>query len=485
MNGRDTARIEYAAPSDSDAYDSIARWVSVNIGGTVTAVERLRRWRPVWRVDYEKGGATRALLLKSLRAWDAIPYSLEHELRVMQVLERNGIGVPHVYGMLDHPRAIAMEWVEGDRDPGLVRHAVEGASAMTDERWSASLKYMEVLAQMHRIPVAQFVETEAGFPVGAREIALAHFERNYDLLAKHGAVDALVEFFALWLRRNVPAHRVTATFITGDCGQFLSKGNEITAILDLEIAHLGDPLHDLACFRGRHPVENMGDVPALFRRYAQITGEPLDLPVIAYHTVAFLAMATIGPMIAMADTTHPGGDWVEGVGQLAFIARRTLDAIAEIVGVELDDVHDIALPPPHVTPLEDQAIDKLVLELSRLETTTDFPPWQRDVLISLPGFLRNQAHYGRWVEEEDLREAGELLGSCPSDLSEADAKLKAFVQAADVEQDATLVRLFHRRIARLCRRLAGPDAPKDHLLFIKVDPILKMDTHEAGHAAAP
>src|SRR3546814_9887705 len=106
--------------------------------------------------------------------------------------------------------------------------------------------------------------------------------RNYQLLEKRDAVDALIEFFTLWLRRNVP-DRSERCFVTGDCGQFLCKGPEITAILDVEIGHIGDPMHDLACFRGRHPVENMGDVPALFQRYASARGRPVDLEIGRAH----------------------------------------------------------------------------------------------------------------------------------------------------------------------------------------------------------
>jgi hypothetical protein len=94
----DTNLGEDVAAHEQRQRDAIAQWVETNIGGRVAEVTRLRRWRPVWRVSYEKNGATRGLLVKSLRGWESIPYSLEHEMRLNQVLEANGIGVPHVYG---------------------------------------------------------------------------------------------------------------------------------------------------------------------------------------------------------------------------------------------------------------------------------------------------------------------------------------------------------------------------------------------------
>src|SRR3546814_7500388 len=98
---------------------------------------------------------------------------------------------------------------------------------MSDERWQASLSYMDALAKMHAIPVEAFAGTEAGDPQTPRAIPLDSYERNYQLLEKRDAVDALIEFFTLWLRCNVP-DRSERCFVTGDCGQFLRKGPEIT-----------------------------------------------------------------------------------------------------------------------------------------------------------------------------------------------------------------------------------------------------------------
>src|SRR3546814_17637167 len=99
---------------------------------------------------------------------------------------------------------------------------------------------------MHAIPVEAFAGTEAGDPQTPREIALDTYERNYQLLEKRQAVDALIEFVTFWLRRNVP-DRSERCFVTGDCGQFLSKGPEITAILDVEIGHIGDQIGRASC----------------------------------------------------------------------------------------------------------------------------------------------------------------------------------------------------------------------------------------------
>jgi len=464
-------QLEETSTAHAEQLENIKTWLSENLAGEVVNVERLMRWRPVWRVDYKVDGQSKALLLKGERPCTQL-YSLKHEMLVMEVLEANGIEVPHIYGWIESPQAFVMDWAEGDRDPGLIHTAIDSASTISPERWQASLKYMEALAKMHQIPVSEFRNTEGGNPQGPYEIALSQFERQYTLGLEVNAIDANMEFFASWLRRNVPQHRNKASFITGDCGQFMSQGENITGIIDLEIAHIGDIFMDLACFRGRHPYENMGDIPALYRHYASVSGIDLDLPVIAYHTVCFLGFAAIAAIMFM-DPKKPQSNWIEGILELASISRRALEAMAELEDVELD--YDITLPEPHDTPIEDMAIEKLLLEINNLPLSNTFPDWQRDLLSAIPSYLLNHAHYGRWYEEETLREAGELLGSRPVSFSAAEAELKNFIKNADASKDADLLKLFHRRMLRLSMIISGTDPSDENPLFFKLEPILNMN----------
>lgn len=446
----------------------IEDWVAKNIGGRVTRIERQRRWRPVWRVDVEKDGEQLPLVFKGMRAWDAIPFTLEHEYRMLQVLAANGIPVPPLHGMCGYPEAFVMTWVRGGRDPGLVVEAIEKKSEISPDRWQASLEYMEILAKMHSIPPAEFEAAGCRMPVGNADINLNFYERFYQLYEKLGISDPFMEFCTKWLRLNVPAKAPMLSFVTGDCGQFLSEGPKLTAVIDVEVGHLGDHFYDLACFRGRHPVENMGDIPALYAHYAKALGQPLDLDAIAYHTVSFLAMAVFTPLFGMKEL-QPGGDWVEGWFQVALIARRAMEAMAEIVDVELDDVQ---LPAPRKTPVEDLAIRKLIFEIDRVPLSDAFADWQRSTISAIPAYLTNALHYGVWVQEQELDELEPILGYRPQDAEAADRALTQFVLAAGPEHDKTLIRLFHRRFLRHCLVIAGPNPPSDHIVLAKVEPIL-------------
>jgi hypothetical protein len=458
------------AQQNAKDHQEITAWVAKHMGARVTGIRRQRRWRPVWRVDTQKNGAPLSLVFKGTRAWDDIPYTLEHEYRVMKVLEENGIPVPPLHGMCDSPKAIVMTWVTGGRDPGLVVEAMEKKSEISPDRWQASLKYMEILAKIHSIAPAKFAAVGCEMPVGNEAIALNNYDRFYRLYKSHQLDDPFLEFCTVWLHRNVPKHQPMISFVTGDCCQFLSEGPNVTAVIDMEIGHLCDHFTDLACFRGRHPVENLGDVKALFDHYAKALEVPLDLDAIAYHTVLFLAMAVFTPLLAMVEPS-PGGDWVEGAIQVAFIARRGAEAIAEILGLELD--YNLELPEPRATPVEDMAIKKLTYEINRLQLSDSFADWQRATIASVPQYLLNQLHYGAWAQQQELDELLPVLGYRPANVIEADQALAAFVKKAGPEKDNLLVKLFHRRMLRLCHVITGPNPRPDNLVLMKVEPILQ------------
>lgn len=458
--------------ADQDQAESsgqLSRWLEDVLGCSEVVLEKQRRWRPVWRASAMQNGLKREFLLKGDRTWPTHPYPLVYEMRMQRALHENGIPIPAILGMCDRPNTIVMDWIDGGRDPGLVQQAIETASVMTDDRWAASLRYMEILADIHRLPNQPFVDGGAYKPEGPREIALHNFERFHAMTDEQGITDPILEFCARWLRRNYPKDRQSISFVTGDCGQFLSNGDQVTSILDVEIGHLADPMRDLACFRGRHPIENMGDVAALFRHYETAIGVPLDYDAIAYHTVSFLAEAIYGPLFGMHEMGR-GGDWVEAAVQVPMIARRCMEALAEILDVALDD---IALPSPAAADQSDLALQKLQAEIERLPESETFHGWQRNVLASIPSYLRNQLLYHDWLRDEDASDIEELLGMSYADPADGQVALMQLIEKNDPSDDKALTRYFHRRMLRQCLVIAGPNAPPDHLVLVPMEPLVR------------
>ena len=126
---------------------------------------------------------------------------------------------------------------------------------------------------------------------------MRHFaERAY--LAQKKRPDPFLEFALTWLARHEPGNPGREAVIVWDAGQFHQRGGRITALLDLEFGHIGDPLADLAGLWVRNPFIPLGDVAALMLGYAECgpgvpgrhRGRPLALrPVVAVQPVEFHA----------------------------------------------------------------------------------------------------------------------------------------------------------------------------------------------------
>ncbi len=472
MNNPETAEPDTDPTEiDRESRQGIEAWVKDNLGAKVDEITRLERWRPQWKVSYSNGDASGAVLVRGNRPI-APEKDLRFEMEVMQVLESNGIKVPHIHGWVESPVAFVMDWIDTeDRAPGMLHTAIDNPTTMSDERWQAMLNYMDELAGLHAVPVGEFSQIRrlSHPPEGAAQIALNATEFMYLMGAQMGKIDPTFEFLQHWLRRNVPEHRTTASFIAGDAGQFMSAGTEVLAMLDFEIANIGDTHWDLACFRGRHPYENMGDIPALYRRYAEVTGEPVDLPVVCYHTVNFLQLSGIAARFFMEPSIH-GANWIEGMLEYASISRRAYEAIAELQGIDLD--YDLHLPQPVSSVWEESGLEKLLVDIARLPTSRVFEDWERDLLHAIPEFLLNYSRYRGWFERETLADMSVVMAKGFDDLAEADAAAMTAIAEADSGMDERWVQALHRRSLRLSMIIAGTDPDSKNPLFHRLDPIL-------------
>ena len=464
---------------DTEAFEAlclegISLWIADNFAGEVIDTMRLERWRPQWKVSFKTNADIQSVLVRGDRP-NAGANDLRFEMEVMQVLEASGIKVPRIHGWMENPKAFVMDWIETeDRAPGMLHTAIENPTSMSDERWQAMLGYMEDLACVHRVPVSSFshIKQLSSPPATAADIALRATERMYQAGVYTNNIDTTFLFLQNWLRRNVPHHRTEASFIAGDAGQFMSAGTEVLALLDFEIANIGDTHWDLACFRGRHPYENMGDIPALYRRYEQVSGTPVDLQVVAYHTVAFLQLAGIATKF-FGDPKAIGGNWIEGLLEYASITRRACEAIAEIQGINLD--YDLQLPEPSIKGLEESALKKLLADIERLPTSGAFEVWERDLLHAIPEFLLNNARYRDWFEQQTINDINAFTAKTSMNLTDADAALSSAIEEGDKSNDQALVQILHKRSLRLSMIIANSNPDRSNPLFHILDPILNQN----------
>jgi aminoglycoside phosphotransferase (APT) family kinase protein len=414
-------------------------WVEQRLGGKVLRFERHPRWRPAYYLDIAREGEILPVYFRGDRGHaDHGVYPLEHEMTVLQTLEKHGIPVPHVYGLCEDPRGIVMERRQG--------RANLATAESEEERVAVLDEFVDILARMHRIDVAEVEAMGLKRPRDTQALGLGDFDRYEKAYRAHKVrPEPFIEYTIRWIRSHVPQDRYRVALLQGDTGQFLFEKGHVTAVIDLELAYLGDPLADLAGLFTRDLSEPLGDLSRALRRYAEQSGQPVDERVVRFHAVRF-GMCT--PMAIAHLVAQPGPelDLVQYLGWYWVYGRTPLEWIARLEGVELPGWK----PPEQTETRASSGCDFLLGAIERIPVEDRFAVYQRDVSLRSAAYIRRADRYGAALEAEDLDEAAILLGSRPQNWKEADTALEALATDGKpgAARDAELLRLFHRRCLR-------------------------------------
>jgi aminoglycoside phosphotransferase (APT) family kinase protein len=254
------------------------------------------------------------------------------QYRLLRILAHAGVRVPAVYwyepdpGLLGAPFFV-MSRAEGDAPTDMPPYHSGGwvgaASPQVRERmwWSG----LDVLAQVHSLDVdaleLRFVDQPAYGRAGVEQ-RLGYYE-HYLHWAYEGTVP-VAEAALSWLREHQPAEPHPHVLLWGDAriGNIMYSGGVPTAVLDWEMATLGQPEEDLAWFiyLDRHHSEGVG-APRLpgfpsaaetIARYERLAGRPMrDM---GYYEVLSgfkfaVVMARIGQLFLHYELIPPGNDF--------------------------------------------------------------------------------------------------------------------------------------------------------------------------------
>jgi aminoglycoside phosphotransferase (APT) family kinase protein len=417
-------------PTDEEA--RLTARVEELLGGTVTSIERQPRWRKAWYVNVDRGGETIPLYVRGDKQIDAEPYpGLDREAAILQILEANGVPVPHVYGMSEDPIGIIMDQVPGTRDV---------AEADSDEqRQSIAEQYVEQLARIHSIDLAPFQEAGVILPDSPVRIALAYVDANEILYRRtKQAAEPLVEWALKWAQRHVPENRNRPAFIHADTGQFLFENGRITCLYDFEASHIGDPLFDLAALRTRTGTEPLGaDIAHLVKHYEKVTGEKADLSTLSYYTAVFMltsVMSLSGPL----SNLRPEDTQAEYLTWDLMVRRSMLWAMAEVMDVEITPV-PLAVPPTGYYSRITRVLEGTV---ARIQADTPSDKVNKAAAKRLAEWAGALIADGMANQQRDLDRAGEILGFRPTTWQESDAALEKFIESAGPEDDLALLNYF-------------------------------------------
>ncbi len=236
------------------------------------------RWchREAWFIDVGTPGASvRELFLRYSPA--PMPdrsafHRLATEAAVMRALGPTGVAVPKILGVHPEREAVLSERVPGAtwfyriRDP--------------DEQVRVAQDFIVNLAAQHRLDPNELDLAALGPVRSAKEHALERIAGiRWRGTALDGTMNPLLRLSADWLERNVPEYDGPVVLVQGDTGpgNFLYEHGRVTAVVDWELAHFGDPMDDIAWLSLRTVQDTFTHLPDRLREYEDLSGHALDV----------------------------------------------------------------------------------------------------------------------------------------------------------------------------------------------------------------
>src|SRR5207249_3636792 len=115
------------------------------------------------------------------------------------------------------------------------------------EAESTAKDFIVQLAALHRLDPADLHLPGFPEPTTIRDAVDYELDELESILAARGGpVDPALAFSLGWLRTHVPDYDGRVVLVQGDTGpgNFIYANGEVLAVVDWELAHLGDPMDD-------------------------------------------------------------------------------------------------------------------------------------------------------------------------------------------------------------------------------------------------
>jgi aminoglycoside phosphotransferase (APT) family kinase protein len=295
--------------------------------GRVEGVQRLSGGasRETWSFDLVgASGARHGLVLRRDPSGHGGSSDRSMEVALLEAAAAGGVPVPRVRLVLRDEdglgRGFVMDRVEGETIARRILRDDEYAVA----RPRLAAQCGEIAARIHAVDRAQLPKLAQ---LGPREL----LDQYRDALDNFGEPHPAFELGLRWLADRLPPPVAPPALVHGDFrnGNFIVGSDGIRAVLDWELAHLGDPVEDLGwlCVKSwRFGVDDklvggFGDVGDLLDAYESASGVRVDVDALRW----WIALGTLkwGVICVGQAFTHLTG--VVRSVELATLGRRVAE----------------------------------------------------------------------------------------------------------------------------------------------------------------
>jgi aminoglycoside phosphotransferase (APT) family kinase protein len=222
--------------------------------------------------------------------------SFQMEGEIYQALNPTGIPVPRAWGINSDiggflvDRVPGVTWMHPPADP--------------QEQVSVAKDFIRHIARLHTLDPNE-LDLPSYKPVKTAKAhqldRVKHFRERAQ--ASGNPIEPMLRISLEFLENNIPDYQGPVVVVQGDTGpgNLMYKDGKVTGIIDWELAHLSDPMDDVAwmCWRTvQHTFTNFAE---RMRKYEQQSGHTIDVDRVNYYRVnAFVVLA------AGASSQHGG-----------------------------------------------------------------------------------------------------------------------------------------------------------------------------------
>ncbi len=270
-----------------------------------------------YRLEVEGAGGTRLIAMRRAPGGMIVEPTPGHpglavEALLMQSARDAGVPEPEVFYVLNPEDGLGdgfiMEWLDG---------VALGARVVRSEELDGIRPRLaelcgEALGKIHTIDLAATGLDQKLDPMTPAE----YVEQTWERYRLFETPQPMIDYAGRWLMDNLPGD-YTPALVHNDFrnGNIMFSADGIVAVLDWEVAHIGDPMRDLGWIctnswrfgRSDLPVGGFGSYEDLFAGYERVTGQLVDRDRVKFWEVFGSFWWAVG-CLGMAEHYRTGPD---------------------------------------------------------------------------------------------------------------------------------------------------------------------------------
>ncbi|WP_319447729.1 MULTISPECIES: phosphotransferase family protein [unclassified Mycobacterium] len=415
--------------------DELQSWIASVTGAQSVECKQVSGGasREAWFVDAETADGRRELFLRYDRRKPkpgSAFHPLQVEAEIIAALHRHGVTVPEVVAAHPEQQAILLKRVSGETWFRLIEDEAEQVSVAQD--------FIEKLAAMHRIDPRELDIASLGPVLTVRDHVLEELAAIRQRVGRQNAPAPLLSFCIDWLERNVPDYSGSPVLVQGDTGpgNFMYEHGKVTAIVDWELAHYGDPMDDIAWLSLRTVQDTFTDFPARLAEYERLSGHRIDEARVWYYRLfAETRLASLHSAGIDARVSIPVGSPDAGNSLIYGMLHRRLlvEALAHAVNLPAQELEYPESGPASPYQQVYEATLSVLKDVTGKAADGLAARWTKGA-ARLVKYLAEVDRIGPVVDRQELDELTKLLGEVPDSVEAGRAALADRVSKGDLDE---------------------------------------------------